>query len=210
MRVYVPYDPIEPKTRLAPALSATEREDFSRAMLLDVCQSITAAGHEPIVLATRQMDIETETRLSDAALTTAVNEVLDASGPSANRPVGVVFADLGLVTPASLSRLFEEDADVVLAPGRRCGTNALVTRSGDFCVDYHGTSYLDHCDVARRNGSSLETVDSYRLGTDIDEPADLFELFVHGEGASRRYLADRFELAADGVELERVFEPVTN
>lgn len=210
MRVFVPYDPTDPKTRLASVLSAVEREEISRAMLSDVCQSITATGNEPVVLATRELNIAAETRLSDAPLTTAVNDALEATGPSADTPVGVVFADLGLITPESVSKLCNPDADVVLAPGRRCGTNALVTRSRDFKVDYHGTSYLDHRAIARRNGLNVQIVDSYRLGTDIDEPADLLELLVHAEGAGKQYLAERFKLAADGVKLVRVAEQVPN
>jgi 2-phospho-L-lactate guanylyltransferase len=33
-------------------------------------------------------------------------------------------------------------------------------------------------------------VDSYRLGTDIDEPADLTEVLLHGRGQSADWLAD--------------------
>lgn len=95
------------------------------------------------------------------------------------------MADLALATPAALERLFETEADVAIAPGRGSGTNALVVRHPEFRVDYHGTSYLDHRERAQDVGASLETVDSFRLATDIDEPADLVEVLVHGRDDAR-------------------------
>jgi len=64
-------------------------------------------------------------------------------------------------------------------------------------VDYHGASYLDHREIARDVGASLETVDSFRLATDIDEPTDLVEVLVHGLETNRapaRLRAFGFEL----------------
>jgi 2-phospho-L-lactate guanylyltransferase len=114
-------------------------------------------------------------------------------------PIAVVMADLPLATPAALSGLFAPGADVVLAPGRGGGTNALLARHPDFRVDYHGTSYLDHCERARQVGASVASVDSFRLATDVDERADLAEVLVHGAGRTRAWLDGAgFELRVDG------------
>lgn len=204
MRVYVPYKPENAKSRLSPTLTPGERSELSWAMLSDVCRCIEATGNEPVVLTTREIDFDTETRVSEASLSEAVNATIRDAEPTSGSPVAVVLADLGLVTPESVSKLFEPDTDVVLAPGRRCGTNALLTRSPAFSVDYHGTSFLDHRNGARRDGLTVDTIDSYRLGTDIDEPTDLVELLVHGRGGAKRYLEERFELAGEDIELERV------
>jgi 2-phospho-L-lactate guanylyltransferase len=80
---------------------------------------------------------------------------------------------------------------VVLAPGLGGGTNALVARDPAFEVDYHGASVRDHRRIARKAGLSTATVDSFRLAVDIDEPADLAEVLLHGDGAATAWLRNR-------------------
>ncbi|MXV63589.1 2-phospho-L-lactate guanylyltransferase [Natronorubrum sp. JWXQ-INN-674] len=192
MHVVVPFAATEPKTRLESVLSPVERSAVARAMLADVLCAVVEAGHEPTVVATAPFDLEAELTVDDRVLesvsvvvddrplTEAVNDRL----PSAedDDPVAVVMADLALTTPETLEALFAhgDDAEVTIAPGRGGGTNALVVRHPAFRVDYHGASYLDHCAIARERGLRLETVDSFRLGTDIDEPEDLVEVLIHG------------------------------
>jgi 2-phospho-L-lactate guanylyltransferase len=109
------------------------------------------------------------------------------------------MADLALATPDALARLFEPDADVVLAPGLGGGTNAFVARHPSFRVDYHGASIRDHREAARDLDATVATVDSFRLAADVDEPADLAEVLLHGAGRSAAWLREAgFELAVDG------------
>jgi 2-phospho-L-lactate guanylyltransferase len=209
MRVVVPFDATEPKTRLGPVLDATERRAFAERMLRDVLDAVAAtdAATDVDVLATAAVDIGdagATVRVDDRPLSAVVNDAIDetvgsdaADDAAAGDALAVVMADLALATPAALSRLVDADGDVVLAPGRGVGTNALVVRTPAFEVDFHGTSYLDHRRAADDVGATLGTVDSFRLSTDVDEPADLVEVFVHGEGRARDWLADRFELAID-------------
>ncbi|RRJ33473.1 2-phospho-L-lactate guanylyltransferase [Halocatena pleomorpha] len=188
-RVLVPYRVAEPKTRLAPVLDANERRELSRHMLDDVLSAVRAAGYDPTVLSTAPLS-EKECLVDDRPLTTAVNAHL--------RPeTAVVMADLALTTPAVISRLLETPGDVVVAPGRGGGTNALVARHPDFRVDYHGASYRDHLDRCETIGASVRTIDSYRLGTDIDEPVDLPELLIHGTGTAADWVDDRFTVCTD-------------
>ena len=185
MRVVVPYAERAPKTRLAPALHAAERTALARCMLADVLDAVRAAGHEPEVVAPEPVP-ETETVVDERPLTDAINDLL----ASAAGPVAVVMADLALADGASLSRLFSTPGDVVVAAGRGGGTNALVVRHPEFRVDYHGASYLDHRRIARGLDLDVVDVDSRRLASDVDEPADLVEILVHGRrngGETRSY-----------------------
>ncbi|MFC7188081.1 2-phospho-L-lactate guanylyltransferase [Halorubrum yunnanense] len=186
MEVVVPFSTDRPKSRLSGVLSPDERSAFSRAMLRDVLDAVAAAGGEPRVLATDAVDLERPVTVDDRPLTTAVNAALDArlgESPGDSGPVAVVMADLALATPAALRGLFEggRDADVAVAPGRGGGTNAFVADDPAFRVDYHGASYLDHRQIAADAGLSVAVVDSHRLATDVDEPADLAELLIHAE-----------------------------
>jgi 2-phospho-L-lactate/phosphoenolpyruvate guanylyltransferase len=199
MHVVVPFAADSPKTRLASVLSPAERETFARAMLADVLDAIEAIDREVTVTVVSTAPVEFEdappatVSVDDRPLTAAVNARLPTSRD--DDPVAVVMADLALATPDALERLFAADGDVAIAPGRGGGTNALVVRHPAFRVDYHGGSYLDHREIAAAAGIDLETVDSFRLGTDVDEPADLVEVLVHGTGhAPARLRGFGFEL----------------
>jgi 2-phospho-L-lactate guanylyltransferase len=183
MDVLVPFAAGEPKTRLADALEPDERAAFARAMLLDVCEAVRDADGRPTVLSTEPVECPDPVLVDDRPLTAAVDAHLEP-------PMAIVMADLALATPAALRRLFETDAEVALAPGLGGGTNALLTRHPEFSVDYHGASIRDHRRIARDIGADLETVDSFRLAVDVDQPSDLAELLLHGEGRSRAWLED--------------------
>jgi len=200
MRSIIPFAAVDAKTRLASVLDADERAAFSRVMLDAVVETVIEAGHEPTVLSTAPLDeptrpASTSVVVDDRPLTTAVNDQLAADSPTL-----VVMADLPLATADDIHRLTESNADVTLAPGLGGGTNAMVIREPAFRVDYHGASYLDHRAAATDLGATVETVDSRRLATDIDEPDDLAEILIHGDGAARAWLvAAGFELdAGDG------------
>jgi 2-phospho-L-lactate guanylyltransferase len=197
VKTYVPFCPEDPKTRLAPLLTDEERVEFVYACLADVCAAVDEAGGEPVVLSTEPVDGNAtegyEKVVRDEPLTPAVNAVLSDE----TSPVAVVVADLPLVTPHALRRLYSHDDGFVVAPGRGGGTNAFVTRDPDFRVDYHGTSFVDHIERARELGCETKVIDSFRLSTDADEPADLVEVLLHGEGSAARFIDERLELVED-------------
>ena len=203
MRVVIPYTDRDPKSRLAPVLSAAERRAFARAMLGDVVEAVRSAGHDPELLLSEPIDFadadvgvdDVPTTVDDRALTPAVDAVLGRLGEGVAE-VGIVMADLPLATPTALRRLTAVGGEVGIAPGRGGGTNALVARAPSFSVDYHGASYRDHREAAAAAGLSVGVVDSMRLATDVDEPADLAEVLLHGDGRAREWLVDA------GVELD--------
>lgn len=204
MRVIVPYDARDPKTRLAPVLDPEERVAFAAAMCRDTLDGLEAGGYEPEVLATAKPRHEfgVPVSIDDRPLTPAINSVLSGT----DEPVGVVVSDLPLLTAESARRVFERDADIVLAPGLGGGTNAIVIRHPEFTVDYHDGSYRSHTALAADVGASTATVDSFRLAVDIDEPGDLTEVLLHGKGQAAQWLRDAgFELVASerGVSASR-------
>jgi 2-phospho-L-lactate guanylyltransferase len=211
MRVVVPFDAREPKTRLGSVLDEAERHELAERMLADVLDAVTTSLESATVdvLSTAPLGRDGEheheherdgvgVTVDDRPLSPAVDDAV-AETVGGGGTLVVVMADLALATPAALDRLVGTDGDVVLAPGRGVGTNALVVRSPDFRVDFHGASFLDHRQEAERVGH-VETVDSFRLSTDVDEPADLVEAFVHGGDRTTAWLRDRFELVVDESE----------
>ena len=195
MRCFVPFAVDTPKTRLSPVLSRAERYSFAMAMLSDVLDALTMAGHSPTILSTAPISEDRVTSratvvVDDHKLTTAVNARLAEDCPTL-----VLMADLPLVRPADIHRLTDGGADVTIAPGRGGGTNALVVREPAFRVNYHGASYLDHRQAATELSATVQAVDSRRLATDVDEPSDLAEVLIHGDGVAHEWLvAAGFEL----------------
>jgi len=200
MRVVVPFDAVDPKTRLGDRLDPAERSSFAYAMLRDVLEVVRAAGGSPEVLSTADLssqaglDHDVPVTIDERPLTPAVNDRLDA----ADDALAVVMADLALATPDAVARLLAADGRVVLVPGRGGGTNALVVRDTAFRVDFHGASIRDHRRIAAEAGIEPTIVDSYRLSTDVDEPTDLPEVLLHGEGRAADWLRENgFDLVVD-------------
>ena len=206
MHCFVPFAVDTPKSRLDPVFSLAERQSFATAMLVDVLDALTTAGYAPTVLSTAPIAAEhvpdrAAVTVDDRTLTTAVNARLATGTPSL-----VLMADLPLVRASDVRNLADSNADITIAPGLGGGTNALVVREPRFRTDYHGASYLDHRRTAAELDASVDTIDSRRLATDIDEPSDLAEVLIHGDGAARDWLVDAgFELdTSDGrVEVQR-------
>jgi 2-phospho-L-lactate guanylyltransferase len=202
MHVVVPFDATRPKSRLESEFGAQERDAFARVMLDDVCSTVDAAGGAPVVLSTAPLpDVDTPVVVDDQPLTDAVNDALERAfadeqsireddDAEAVDELAVVMADLPLATPDALERLFGADGEVVLVPGRGGGTNAFVTRTPDFRVDYHDGSIRDHRENAADAADTVTEVDSFRLSTDVDETSDLGEVLLHGAGAARQWLTE--------------------
>ena len=195
MRCLIPFAADQPKTRLEPLLSPAERQSFATAMLVDVLDAVGTAGVDPTVLSTAPIDDDRVTSraavtVDDRELTAAINARLDD-----DQPTLVVMADLPLIEAADIGGLTDSNADITIAPGLGGGTNALVVHEPRFRVDYHGASYLDHHQAAADLGSTVATVDSRRLATDVDEPEDLAEVLIHGTGTAHEWLVEAgFEL----------------
>lgn len=217
MRVLVPFAVERPKTRLAEVLDLDERRAFAEAMLSDVLAAIRAAGHTPELLTTERLDRDVTQTVDDRSLGTAVDAVLAERDPTPESPLAILMADVPLATAESVRRLAGDRraaddgrragdggrdgegegtaasgqrADLVFVPGLGGGTNAMVVAHPAFRTDYHGASIRDHRRVAAQLDARVREVDSRRLATDVDDPADLAEVLLHGDGAARDWLVD--------------------
>jgi 2-phospho-L-lactate guanylyltransferase len=185
MRTVIPFDTTTPKRRLSPVLAPEERGAFALAMLRDVIRATRETLLDPTVLSTAPLpdSLSVPVEVDDRPLDAVVGAAIETG-----TPLAVVMADLPLVEPQVLRRLREQDGDVVLAPGRGGGTNAMVVRDPAFEPDYHGASIADHRQIARERDLALGEVDSFRLAADVDDPADLLAVLLHGDGESARWL----------------------
>ncbi len=193
MRAVIPFKKSNAKSRLGALLSEKEREKLAIAMLNDVAEALIESGCFDVVdvLSTSIIEVKgANIVLTEKGLNEALNEYLQKmSSHSINEPVLIIMADLPLVSIKNIRDIASSSADILIAPGRMGGTNALFIREpSSFHVDYYGASFLKHCEIGRKNNLKLEVFDSFNLSTDIDEIEDLAEVLLHGKGQAAHYL----------------------
>ncbi len=192
MRIVIPFKKENAKSRLSSVLTPDERGLLAMKMLHDVLDA--TGGFAVDILTPSVFDdthIDPHILLSESGLNDALNEYLSRVAECGCDPVMIVMADLPLLNSRHVREIAASDADLMIAPGKGGGTNILSIKDPSrFNVDYYGTSFLDHLRIAHDNGLSVEVYDSFAAATDIDEPDDLVELLIHGNGEAARTLAD--------------------
>ncbi|MDK2795407.1 MAG: 2-phospho-L-lactate/phosphoenolpyruvate guanylyltransferase [Archaeoglobaceae archaeon] len=183
--IVIPFKPINPKSRLSDVLSEEERKKFAELMLIDVVNALKAHDSEIKVISTSRLDLNLEVefvedqRELDECINSELKEV----------PKAIVMSDLPLLNSETFERFLSSEGDIVIAPGRKGGTNMLLVRRKGFRVSYHYCSFLKHIDIARNLGFNFRVFDSFYSSIDIDDESDLLELMIHGEGKlSKTYL----------------------
>lgn len=171
------------KTRLAGALSDSEREALVDAMLAHVVEAARQARSiERVCLVgpSRHGLDETIPLLADTGkgLNAALGKALAETAAEAPERLVVIAGDLPCVTPLDLDLLASVPAGTVgIAPDRHgTGTNALclpLPEAAGFTFRFGTDSRARHCEEAAKLGLNVETIHSAGLEKDIDEPADL-------------------------------------
>lgn len=195
------------KSRLSSVLSSEERIALALAMLEDVIDAVSGLGEVVILMKDSIPEGKTFDRLRSRSgfeilecpqeLDSALNAMIEAEErrgwPS---DVLIAMADLPLMRASDLVDLVNTPGDVVIVPGRGGGTNLILVRDSKFRVSYYGLSFLKHLRKAEDLGLSAGVFESFRCGSDIDEPSDLVEVLIHGQGRAPELLRNMgFELS---------------
>ncbi len=177
MKALIPFKLKNPKSRLSSLLSLEERIELAKAMLMDVLDVVSEFADEVIVLAPPNTDIDLDVKVEEDErdLDSAVNSRI-------SKNTAVIMADLPLLNFETLERFLECEGDVVIAPGRKGGTNMLLVRDERFRVSYHYGSFFKHVSIAKKLGLKVRVFDSFYASLDIDDESDLLELLMHGRG----------------------------
>ncbi len=219
MKVLIPFRLKNPKVRLSVFMSEEERRKLALSMLSDVLGALKDSGID--------MDVEVILRDEDGA--DAVKDVVENFNPSwsvevdsrdlddvVNDRLGertaVVVSDLPMLSGKVVRDFFSSKADLVLAPGRRGGTNMMLVNraSGKFRASYHYGSFFKHLSLARTAGMSVEVFDSFFAGSDVDTADDLLEVLLHApESNTGRCLREMgFRVALErNPRLYRLYRP---
>ncbi len=201
-KAFIPFKKKGAKSRLGAFLSEQEREGLAIRMLTDVLAALAESeiGEIKIITTCRTDELmdglmlpnrEFKSKLSVREDGRGLNELLNELILVEKGPMLIIMADIPLVTTESINRIFMHEVDVVVAPGRNGGTNALFLRQpNDYFISYYGLSCLEHMAAAKSRNLSYAVHDSFFIGVDIDEVEDLIELLIHGKGVSTEYLRE--------------------
>ncbi len=183
VKIVIPYKPQNPKSRLSDILSPQERSQLVELMLLDVVETAKLCSDDIMVLTsgTKDFDYNFDVKQDSRNLNEALNSIIEDD-------MAIVMSDLPLLTPGALNQFLKCEEDIVIAPGRRGGTNLLLVRDDRFRVSYHYGSFHKHVQTAKELGIKAGVFDSFYASTDIDDKDDLLELMLHGKGRSKDFL----------------------
>ncbi len=149
MKVVIPFKTSNPKSRLSSILSEKERYEFALRMLLDVIDAVRSANGEVKVISPTKLNIDVNIVQDSSPLNDCINRELKEV------PKAVIMSDLPLISPELLRDFFSRRADIVIAPGRKGGTNMLLVRREGFKVSYHYGSFMKHVRMAKERGFSV-------------------------------------------------------
>ncbi len=198
MRAVIPFKKDNAKSRLSEVLSKKQREEFALNMLHDIINALIESEKFTEIdilnssvssIINNDFPAVVNLLVSEKNLNDALNEYLYKASSHTNDDILIIMADMPLVTKKQIHQMTDLKGDVVITPGSRGGTNALLIRRPDvFHVDYYGTSFLDHLRISKEAGLEVDIFDSFMVSTDMDEPGDLIELMIHGRGSAVEYL----------------------
>ncbi len=193
------------KSRLAPLLSVEERINLSIAMLRDVLECLCSTSYISAVVI-----VSSDRLVKDVAEEyDAVSVIEDKDEQGVNNAVALADSitrdydasvvlphDLPLIDVIDLAMLYNtvlhNKRCVVITPSSRLdGTNVLLRRPPNIIkTHYDEDSYILHVREALANNARVKILLSKRLMSDIDEPADLYELLKSNrECNATRYLS---------------------
>jgi len=174
------------KSRLSSLLTDDERKQFCLKMLEDVLRTVnsTKRAHETVVVSKDSMVSQVAKnfemiylRERKTGLNKTVSEAVDWCVERRATSVLVLPADIPLVTPMDLNRIFTlgEKASMVISPSRNeKGTNALLLTPPHVSPTFYGPrSFQRHIKEASKLKISLRRYRSPRIALDIDTVEDL-------------------------------------
>jgi len=177
MKAIIPFKLNNPKSRLSSILSLEERRKLAELMLEDVLDVVLRFIDNVIVLVPKNIHLSLDVKVVEDR-----RDLNDAINSRIEKDTAIIMSDLPLLNDRVLKDFLNRDGDIIIAPGRRGGTNMLLIRDERFRVSYHYGSFLKHVEIAKKLGLKVEIFDSFYASVDIDNEQDLLELLIHGKG----------------------------
>jgi 2-phospho-L-lactate/phosphoenolpyruvate guanylyltransferase len=186
------------KTRLSPTLTPLERENLLKAMLKDVIGVLKQKVSEVLVISSdeevlKYVDDMGVVSLKEEGSTDLNGALIQAlrwcSGLSDQ--VLIVPSDVPLIKVEHVDKIIKmgETADLVIAPAKGGGTNALLCPVENMEMKFGECSFFEHITVASSHNWQYAVFDSFYMSLDVNTAEDLGEIMLHGlDTATRCFL----------------------
>lgn len=186
------------KTRLSPKLSINERENLLKAMLKDVIRALDGTVDNIIVVSSdddvlyymENFNVETLKEIGNTGLNCGLTQAMVYASKSCDN-VLIVPSDVPLIKKNLVKELLAngEEYNVVIAPAKGGGTNALLCPAQDFSMKFGDYSFFEHIKEAKEKNLTYTIFDSFYLSLDVNTAEDLGEIMLHGsETDASKYL----------------------
>ena len=191
------------KTRLSPKLTIIERENLLKAMLKDVVGVLDGLVENIVVISSddnvltfvNELGVETLKENGVTDLNGALTQAIKYSSKFCDN-VLIVPSDVPLIKKTHVKEILNrgEDFDVVIAPAKGGGTNALLCPTSSFSVKFGDYSFFEHIEESKLNGLTYNIYDSFYLSLDVNTAEDLGEIMLHGNGTNARTYLKKVQL----------------
>lgn len=204
------------KTRLSPTLTPMERENILKAMLKDVIKVLKRCVDGVLVISSdkdvldyaRKLNIQTLEEKGETDLNGALTQAIKYCSKYSAK-VLIVPSDIPLIKEEHVEDILKkgEEVDVVIAPAKGGGTNALLCPTSGLTMKFGDCSFFKHIDEVQKNGLTPYIYDSFYLSLDVNTAEDLGEIMLHGDDTYTRIFLKDLSLKVHsnhGVERLRV------
>lgn len=189
---------VDAKTRLSPKLTIIERENLLKAMLKDVIGVLNGLVENTVVISSdddvlsfvNELGVETLKESGVTDLNGALTQAINYCSKFCDN-VLIIPSDVPLIKKNHVKEILNrnKEFDVVIAPSKGGGTNALLCPVSDFSVKFGDYSFFEHIEEAKLKGFTHSIYDSFYLSLDVNTAEDLGEIMIHGrETEARNYL----------------------
>ncbi|MGZ7107834.1 MAG: 2-phospho-L-lactate guanylyltransferase [Methanobacterium sp.] len=189
---------IHAKTRLSPKLTIDERENLLKAMLKDVITTLSGSVERIVVVSSdddvlyylENFNVKPLKEIGNTGLNGGLAQAMEYCSKYCDN-VLIVPSDVPLINKDHIKELREkgEEFDVVIAPSKGGGTNALLCPAKGFKTRFGDYSFFKHIEESKMNDLTHFIFESFYLSLDVNTAEDLGEIMLHGsETEARKYL----------------------
>ena len=160
-------------------------------MLQDVIQALKCVVDEVVIISSdedvlnflRPLDVHCLKEQGHTDLNGALTQALEWYQSQGDQVI-IVPSDIPLLSEGLVKGLLTmaEEYQVVIAPSKGGGTNALICPPSGFKMSFGDCSFFKHLEQARKAGLTHEIFDSFYLSLDVNTSEDLGEIMLHGVG----------------------------
>jgi len=177
------------KTRLSPTLTALERENLLKSILKDVIGILKQKVNEVVVISSDEdvlkyvdgMDVVSLIEKGDTDLNGALTQAVEWCSKNSDQ-VLIVPSDVPLMKVEHVDKIIKmgETANLVIAPAKGGGTNALLCPVHGMEMKFGECSFFEHINEAESNKWPYAVFDSFYMSLDVNTAEDLGEIMLHG------------------------------